>query len=111
MIPYVSDDEQSLEDRHSRPISKLHRVCDSCYGLVRGTHLESNASSHSQTTVRRRNSDASIMLDCPVCGLHLDEISDRASQEDHVKECLESVAIGQARISGVRYVGTFTCFS
>lgn len=74
------------------------RVCEACYHALL-------ADDESIPVPRRRNSESSIMLDCPVCGRALEHLHDRSSQELHVKDCIEHVESGGTKVAGLRYIG------
>ncbi|KAI8055669.1 hypothetical protein BDF22DRAFT_671429, partial [Syncephalis plumigaleata] len=59
-----------------------------------------------RSNLHRRNSLSSvqsIMIDCPVCGIHLDTIGEREQQERHLRDCFEQPNGSTRGLSTVSY--------
>lgn len=88
------------------------RVCDSCYSDIQQFLAVQRASIVHQT--RRNNSNIetssitstkSMMLECPVCAIRLDQLGSRELREEHLRECFEHLESHGAHITSVRYAG------
>ncbi|GAA5831894.1 hypothetical protein JCM11251_003923 [Rhodosporidiobolus azoricus] len=93
----------------------LYRTCNDCHaalslpqGLVPTSSLLSpqaffpaSPSLGTVTPSEAAASDASELVECPVCGTTLAQLGDKAQQEGHVRECLER---GAGSIASGRYL-------
>lgn len=59
--------------------------------------------------MQRSVSDLSELGECPVCGTNLEDIPDKAEQESHIQNCLESGT--SSRVQDNRYLGELTLHS
>ncbi|CAG8497110.1 6562_t:CDS:2 [Acaulospora morrowiae] len=87
---------QVLMGPSGRGDSSNHRVCDLCYQSTKGFSSD-----------RRRPSDSSTMTECPACNVPLS----KATQEDHLRSCLENNNRNGNSIPSYKYVGEQGDFS
>jgi hypothetical protein len=92
-----------------------YRTCDTCHaalslpqGVGSASFLSAGAFFPSPPSIGGSSSpsdagasDVSELSECPVCGTVLGMLGDRAMQEEHVKECLET---GGGTVSSGRYL-------
>ncbi|GAA5902200.1 hypothetical protein JCM6882_006727 [Rhodosporidiobolus microsporus] len=96
-------------------IPALYRTCNDCHaalalpqGLASASSLLSpqaffpaSPSLGTVTPSEAAASDASELVECPVCGTTLAQVGDKAQQESHIRDCLER---GAGSIASGRYL-------
>lgn len=95
MLPFshiVQDPTVPMEQHYLMSLQP-QRTCSACFDEL----------SRPTMNMQRSPSVQSVMMDCPVCGVHLGDFGEMEAQEQHVQSCLS--ANTSTAMTGVRYVG------
>lgn len=110
-----------MEDEHVFSATpRRYRTCSECHtalSLLQGTgtgtggptsllspqaFFPASPSLGSVTPSEAAASDVSELVECPVCGTPLASVGDKAAQETHIRDCLDT---GGGTVSSGRYLG------